>query len=98
MIPNAQIPNSRGLLKKTDYKLVTTSMHIKVTKIENKQPDITNLGTKAAMNAKVVEVKSKIPNIINLDTGAALNTKATEIKKKKIPDTISFITTPRFSR
>ena len=45
----------------------------------------------------MVEVESKITDNTNLATKTVLNTKSTEIENK-IPDTTSFITTPKFNR
>ena len=50
-----KIPDTSGLVKKTDY-------NAKITEIEGKIPSITGLATTAALNA----VESKIPNVSNL--------------------------------
>ena len=51
------------VVKKTDY-------NAKITEIENKIPDISNLATKTALTT----IENKIPDISNLATKAALNT------------------------
>ena len=62
--------------------------------IEDKVPDITNLGTVAAINARTNYVK-KIPRITNLVTTASLNAKLNEVKNK-IPSTTNLATTIAF--
>ena len=47
------IPNPSGLVS-------TTAFNAKVTDIENKIADITNLATKAALNTKASEIESRI--------------------------------------
>ena len=54
---NKKIPNTSGLVKKTDY--IT-----KVTEIQNKIPDITSQTTKASLNTKVTEIAKKIRDTI----------------------------------
>ena len=55
------IPNTRGLVKKTDYKTKIT---------EKKVPDLSGLATKTALTT----VENKIPSISNLATKTALTT------------------------
>lgn len=43
------------------------------------------------------EIEGKIPDFINVDTKTTISSKATEIENK-IPNTASFITTPKFNR
>ena len=50
-----------GLMKKTDY-------NTKITEIERKNPDISNLATKTALTS----IENKIPDISNLATKTAL--------------------------
>ena len=50
----------------------------KLTKLENKIPDISNLATKTALTT----VQNKIPNVINLVKKPDYNIKVTEIEKK----------------
>ena len=64
------------LLKKTDY-------NTKITEIEGKVPDISNLATKTALTT----VENKIPDINNLATKTALAT-----VENKIPDISNFAT------
>ena len=65
-----KIPDTSGLVKKTDY-------NAKITEIEGKFPDISNLVTKNALNI----VENKIPNISALATKTALTA-----VENKIPD------------
>ena len=53
------------VVKKTEY-------NVNIKNIEDKIPDITNLGTKTILNAKMNEVKAKIPSITNLASNTAL--------------------------
>ena len=64
------------VVKKTDY-------NAKITEIENKIPDISNLATKTALTT----VENKIPSISNLATKTALTT-----VENKIPDTSNLAT------
>ena len=57
------------LLKKTDY-------NTKITEIEGKIPDISNLATKTALTI----VENKIPDISNLATKTALTTVENKIR------------------
>ena len=63
------------LLKKTGY-------NAKITEIEGKIPDISNLATKTALTT----VENKIPDISNLATKTALTT-----VQNKIPDVSSLV-------
>ena len=59
---------------------------VKIKNIEEKIPDITNLGTSTTLNAKINEVKSEIPSITNLATTAALTT-----VENKIPNVCDLV-------
>ena len=59
------------LVKKTDY-------NTKITELENKIPDISNLATKTALTT----VENKIPSISNLVKKTDYDTKVTEIETK----------------
>ena len=59
------------VIKKTDY-------NAKITEIENKIPDISNLVTKNALNT----VENKIPDTSGLVKKTDYNTKITEIEVK----------------
>ena len=71
-----KIPDTSGIVKKTDYST-------KITEIEGKIPDISNLARKTALTT----VENKIPNISNLATKTELNT-----VENKIPDISSLAT------
>ena len=58
-----RIPNTSGLVKKTDY-------NPKITEIENKIPSISGLATNSALPA----VEDKIPNVSNLVKKADFDT------------------------
>ena len=59
------------LLKKTNY-------NTKITELENKIPDISNLATKTAL----IAIENKIPSVSNLVKKTDYNTKGTEIENK----------------
>ena len=59
------------LLKKANY-------NAKITEIENKIPDISNLATKTAL----IAIEKKIPSASNLVKKTGYNTKVTEIENK----------------
>ena len=51
---------------------------VKLTELENKIPDISNLATKTALTT----VENKIPDVSNLVNKTDYNTKVTEIENK----------------
>ena len=59
------------VIKKSDY-------NVKITEIENKIPDISNLATKTALTG----VENKIPNVSSLVKKTDYDTKVTEIENK----------------
>ena len=66
----------------------------KLTELENKIPDISNLATKTALTT----VENKIPDISNLVKKTDYNTKITEIEKKLTDHNHDkYITTPEFN-
>ena len=68
------------VVKKTDY-------NTKITEIENKIPDTSNLATKTALTS----VENKIPDTSNLVKKTDYNTKITEIESK-IPNISNLVT------
>ena len=66
-----KIPDTNRLVKKTDY-------NTKITEIEGKISDISNLATKTALTT----VENKIPDVSSLVKKADYNTKITGIKNK----------------
>ena len=76
------------LLKKTNY-------NTKITELENKIPDISNLATKTALTT----VENKIPSVSNLVNKTNYNTKITEIENKlNDHNHDKYITTPEFNK
>ena len=65
-----KIPDTSGLVKKTDY-------NAKVTEIESKIPSISGLATISTLTA----VENKIPDESNLVKNADYETKTTEVEK-----------------
>ena len=66
-----KIPDTSGLVKKTNC-------HTKITELENKIPDISNLATKTALTA----IENKIPSVGDLVKKKDYNTKITDIENK----------------
>ena len=66
-----EITGTSGLVKKTDY-------FTKITEIEDKIPNISNLTTKTALTT----VENKIPDVTNLVKETDYDTKVTEIEMK----------------
>ena len=66
-----KIPDTSGLVKKTDY-------NAKITKIGGKIPDVSNLATKTALTT----VENKMPGVSSLVKKTDYNTKITEIENK----------------
>ena len=58
--------------------LLKTNYNTKITELENKIPDISNLTTKTALSA----IENKIPSVSNLVKKTDFNTKVTEIQNK----------------
>ena len=82
-----KIPDTSGLVKKTDY-------NTKITEIESKIPDVSSLATKTALTT----VKNKIPDVSSSVKKTDYNTKITEIEKKLTDHNHDkYITTPEFS-
>ena len=69
IIINVDNIDASGLLKKTDY-------NTKITEIESKIPDISNLATKAALTT----VENKIPDISSLVKKSDCDRKITEVE------------------
>ena len=67
---------------------------MKLTKLENKIPDVSSLATKTALTA----VENKIPSVSNLVKKTDYNTKVTEIENKlNNHNHDKYITTPEFN-
>ena len=66
-----KIPNSRNLVKKTDF-------NTKVTEIERKIPNVSRFILTSVFNSKITEVENKIPDIRNL----ASKTEETAVENK----------------
>ena len=65
-----KIPNTSGLIKKTEY-------NVKITEIEGKVPSISGLATNTSLTA----VEEKIPNVSNLVKEQIITQKLLEFKK-----------------
>ena len=82
-----EIPDTSGLVKKTDY-------NTKITEIEGKIPDVCNLVTKTALTA----IENKKPDVTNLVKKTDYDTKVTEIENKlDNHNHDKYITTPEFN-
>ena len=83
-----KIPNTRRLVKKTDY-------NVKITEIENKIASISSLAT----NGALASGENKIPDISSLVTERDYNAKINKIEKKLTDHNHDkYITTPEFSK
>ena len=84
---NKKIPDTSGRVKKTDY-------NTRITEIEGKIPDVTNLVTKTALTT----VENKVPSVSNLVKKTDCDTKFAEIEKKFTDyNRHKYITTPQFN-
>ena len=82
-----KIPDTSGLVKKTDY-------NTKITKIEGKIPNVRNFVAKTALTT----VENKIPDDSSLVKKTDYNKKITEIKKNLNDHNHGkYITTPEFN-
>ena len=82
-----KIPDTSGLVKKTDY-------NTKITKIEGKIPNVRNFAAKTALTT----VENKIPDDSSLVKKTDYNKKITEIKKNLNDHNHGkYITTPEFN-
>ena len=87
MIQIKKIPDTSGLVKKTDFSF-------KITEIEGKIPSISGLATNSALTA----IENKIPNVSGLVKKTGYNTKISETEKKVIDHNHDkYITTPEFN-
>ena len=77
------IPDTSGLVKKTDCNFI-------ITEIEGKIPSISGLST----NSGLTTVENKIPNVNGLVTKTDYNTKINEIEKKITDHNHDKYTTP----
>ena len=83
-----KIPNTRRLVKKTDY-------NVKITEIENKIASISSLAT----NGALASGENKIPDISSLVTERDYNAKINKIEKKLTDHNHDkYITTPEFNK
>ena len=82
-----KIPDTSGLVKKTDFSS-------KITEIENKIPCISGL----ALNYALTAVENKIPNVSNLVKKKYYNSKISEIENEVNNHNFGkYITTPEFN-
>ena len=74
------------LLKKNKYEKDGSGFEDKISKIDKKIPDISNLVKKTDFNTKVTEIEGKIPSTICLATNSELTA-----VENKIPDVSSLV-------
>ena len=81
---------NNDVVKKTEYNSLKTKVDSidedKISKIDKKIPDVSDLVKKTDFNAKVTEIEGKIPSI----SGLATNTALTAVENK-IPDVSSLV-------
>ena len=75
--------DTTNVVKKTKYEKDGSDFEDKITKIDKKIPDISDLVKKTDFNATITEVEGKIPSITGLATNSALTA-----VENKIPDLI----------
>ena len=75
--------DTTNVVKKTKYEKDGSDFEDKITKIDKKIPDISDLVKKTDFNATITEVEGKIPSITGLATNSALT-----VVENKIPDSI----------
>ena len=63
-------------------KLLETTFNTKITKIENKTSDTSDLVTNTQLKANVTQLETRITKVTDLVTTAAFNIKATKVKNK----------------
>ena len=73
--------DTTNFVLKTKYERDGSDFEDKISKVDKKIPDVSDLVKKANFNAKITEVEGKIPNITGLATSSAL----TAVENKK-PD------------
>ena len=78
--------DTTNFVSRTKYEKDGSDFEDKITKIDRKIPDISDLVKKTDFNAKITEVESKISSI----TGLATNSSLTAIENK-IPDVSSLV-------
>ena len=90
-----KLPDTSGLVKKTDYNTKITDLENKIpnichlatktalTSVENKIPDITNLATKTALT----NLSNTVPDISTLIKKSDYDTKIVEIENKFVTNT-----------
>ena len=72
--------------KKNKYENDGSDFEDKISKIDKKIPDVTNLVKKTDFNTKVTEIEGQIPDVSSLVTKSALT-----VVENKIPDGSSFV-------
>ena len=78
--------DTTNFVSRTKYEKDGSDFKDKITKIDRKIPDISDLAKKTDFNAKITEVEGKIPST----TGLAINSALTALEKKK-PDVSSLV-------
>ena len=72
--------DSKNFVSKTKYEKDGSNFENKISKIDKKIPDVSDLVKKTDFNSKINEVESKIPSISGLATNSAL----TVVEKKYV--------------
>ena len=66
--------DTTNFVSKTKYERDRSDFEEKISKVEEKIPDVSSLAKKTDFNAKISEVEGKIPSISGLATNLKLNT------------------------
>ena len=78
--------NTTNFVSKTKYEKGGSGFEDKISKVDKKSPDVSDLVKKTEFNSKVTEVEDKIPSI----TSSATNSALTAVENK-IPDVSSLV-------
>ena len=78
--------DAKNFVKKTKYEKDGSDFENKISKINKKKPDVTNVVKKTDFNTKVTEIEGKLPDVSSLVTKSAL-----PVFENKIPDVSSLV-------
>ena len=78
--------DTTNFVSKTKYEKDGSDFEDKISKVDKKIPDVSDLIKKTDFNAKITDVEGKIPNITGLATSSALIA-----VENKIPDVSSLV-------
>ena len=77
--------DTTNFVLKTRYEKDGSNFEDKISKIDKKIPDVSNLDKKTDYSSKITELENKIPNVSGFLLTSVFNSKITEVENK-IPD------------